>query len=36
MEVQRAGKKPMRLDELLRGFELPAGTRALAKRSGEH
>jgi methionyl-tRNA formyltransferase len=36
VEVQRAGKKPMSLDELLRGFELPAGTRAVAKHSGEH
>jgi methionyl-tRNA formyltransferase len=36
VEVQRAGKKPMSLDELLRGFDLPAGTRAVTKRCGEH
>ena len=29
MEVQRAGKRPMPLGELLRGFALPAGTRVL-------
>lgn len=27
IELQRAGKKPMRADELLRGFALPKGTR---------
>jgi methionyl-tRNA formyltransferase len=27
IEVQRAGKRPMRADELLRGFPVPAGTR---------
>lgn len=29
MEVQRAGKRPMGLAELLRGFALPAGTRVF-------
>jgi methionyl-tRNA formyltransferase len=30
LEVQRAGKKPMAIAELLRGFPLPAGTCALS------
>ena len=30
LDVQRAGKKPMAISELLRGFPLPAGTRALS------
>lgn len=30
LEVQRAGKKPMAVAELLRGFALPAGTRVLS------
>lgn len=36
VEVQRAGKRPMSLDELLRGFDLPAGLRAVAKPGSEH
>jgi methionyl-tRNA formyltransferase len=36
VEVQRAGKKPMSLDELLRGFDLPAGLHAITKRSDKH
>jgi methionyl-tRNA formyltransferase len=33
LEVQRAGKRPMSLDELLRGFDLSAGLHAITKRS---
>ena len=35
IEVQRAGKKPMSLAELLRGFSLPAGTCVLATQADE-
>ncbi|MFN3745921.1 MAG: methionyl-tRNA formyltransferase [Hyphomicrobiaceae bacterium] len=35
VEVQRAGKRPMALAELLRGFALPAGTRALPALSAK-
>jgi methionyl-tRNA formyltransferase len=35
IEVQRAGKRPMALAELLRGFALPAGTRALPAESAK-
>jgi methionyl-tRNA formyltransferase len=31
-ELQRAGKKPMRAEELLRGFALPPGTRLASQR----
>jgi len=36
VEVQRAGKRPMPLAELLRGFALPAGTRALTDHQPQH
>lgn len=32
VELQRAGKKPMRAEELLRGFALPPGTQLAAPR----
>jgi methionyl-tRNA formyltransferase len=36
IEVQRAGKRPMALGELLRGFALPRGTRALVADASKH
>ena len=36
IEVQRAGKRPMSLGELLRGFALPAGLRARVADAAKH
>ena len=36
IEVQRAGKRPMSLGELLRGFALPAGLRAHVADAAKH